>query len=396
MAFARVRIVSTAKVLSGRFRKIIIDFPVNVIHGNLFRPLKSPSKLLFVTERGRARNAKSNRNSHNGKWHRRHYKLMKHHKLKSGERNQNDSEKRQRKHKPKFRSGFHHHSGIIGSGNSMTSAASRSIHNSKFRSNPPYIQAHINFFDTTNDDSLQLNKFQANSIRQSKWPNLSRLQTQLHQDIIDDSLPPYIKKYNRRNKQLINLLEGTVSPNYAEHTKSKSEHQRRRQRNRNKWIEKNLFEEQRRPVKPALPALLPPIAIASATTVATPRPANVSSDKTYKYTDKLSNFLLSKNVQSEPNALPGEQLSLSSEEDDADTDHGHHDDTNKRLNQQIYPVSPKADSFLFHRVASPKLVGTGIVGNGLVKQRLPFVAITDRRIGDGPQRRIVSPQNNMP
>lgn len=326
---------------------------------------------------------------------------MKHHKLKSTGDNNNDSEKRHRKHKAKFRSGFQHHGSIIGtgSGNSMTSAASRSIYNSKFKSNPPYIQAHINFFDTSsndNDDSLKLNKFQTNGIRQSKWPNLSRLQTQLHQDIIEDSLPPYIKKYNRRNKQLINLLEGTVSPNYAEHNaKSKSEHQRRRQRNRNKWIEKNLFEEQRRPVTPALPALLPPIAITSATTTA-PTPPNVNGDKTYKYTDKMSNILLSKNIQSEPNALPGEQLSLSSEEEDADTDRGYHGSTNKRLHQQIYPVSPKADSFLFHRVASPKLVGTGIIGNGIVKQRLPFVAITDRRIGEGPQRRIISPQTNMP
>lgn len=355
----------------------------------------------FIAERGTARNAKSYRNNQNNKWHRRHYKLMKHHKLASGRHNDNDnsSEKRQRKHKAKFRSGFQHHGSMIGTqtGSSMTSAALRSIYNSKFQSNPPNILAHINFFDrSTNDDdnSLKLNKFQQNDIRQSKWPNLSRLQTQLHQDIIEDSLPPYIKKYNRRNKQLINLLEGTIAPNYAEHTKIKSVHQRRRQKNRNKWIEKNLFEEQRRPVTPALPALLPPVAITSATTTAAS--LNASSDNTFKYQDKISNILLSKNVQSEPNALPGEQLSLSSEEDDVDSDHGYHSDTHKRQYQQIYPVSPKAESFLFHRVASPKLVGTGIIGNGFVKQRLPFVAITDRRIGEGPQRRIISPQNNMP
>lgn len=361
-------------------------------------------KLFHFTERGAARNAKSHRNNHNNKWHRRHDKLMKHHQLNLAHSNDNDNdgEKRPHKHKAKFRSGFQHHSSsagnIIGNGNSMTSSASRSIYNSKFKSNPPYIQAHINFFDTSsNDDSLKLNKFQGNGIRQNKWPNLSRLQTQLHQDTIEDSLPPYIKKYNRRNKQLINLLEGTISPNYAEHTKSKSEHQRRRQKNRNKWIEKNLFEEQRRPLTQALPTLMPS-ATTAATIAYTSASVNISSsnsDKTYKYTDKLSNFLQSKNVQSEPNALPGENLSLSSEED-VDTNHGYHGDTNKRHQQQIYPVSPRAESFLFHRVASPKLVGTGIIGNGLVKQRLPFVAITDRHIGETQQRKIISTQNNMP
>lgn len=369
------------------------------MHGN--SNIKNYPQFRFIAERGSARNAKSYRNNQNNKWHRRHYKLMKHHKLTPGGHNDNDSssEKRQRKHKAKFRSGFQHHGSMIGtqSGNSMTSAASRSIYNSKFKSNPPNILAHINFFDrsTSDDDSsLKLNKFQANGIRQSKWPNLSRLQTQLHQDIIEDSLPPYIKKYNRRNKQLINLLEGTIAPNYADHKKIKSAHQRRRQKNRNKWIEKNLFEEQKSPVTPELRAKLPPVEFPSMTT--TPTSVNASSDKTYKYTDKMSNILLNKNVQSGPNALPGEQLSLSSEEEDADSDHGYHSDPNKRQYQQIYPVSPKADSFLFHRVASPKLVGTGIMDNGFVKQRLPFVAITDRRIGGGPQRRIISTHNNMP
>lgn len=373
------------------------------MHGNF--SIENYPQFRFIAERGTARNAKSNRNNRNNNWHRRHYKLMKHHKLSSRGHNDNDndndgsSEKRERKHKAKFRSGFQHHGSMIGSrtGSSMTSASSRSIYNSKFKSNPPNILAHINFFDksTSDDDnSLKLNKFQANDIRQSKWPNLSRLQTQLHQDIIEDSLPPYIKKYNRRNKQLINLLEGTIAPNYAEHTKIKNAHQRRRQKNRNKWIEKNLFEEQKDSVTPALHALLPPVAFTSASTP--PTSLDASSDKTYKYSDKMSNILLNKNAQSEPNALPGEQLSLSSEEDDGDSDHGYHSDPKKRQYQQIYPVSPKADSFLFHRVASPKLVGTGIIGNGFVKQRLPFVAITDRRVGEGPQRRIISPQNNMP
>ncbi|XP_017055290.1 uncharacterized protein LOC108097495 [Drosophila ficusphila] len=76
----------------------------------------------------------------------------------------------------------------------------------------------------------------------AKWPHLARVQFQVydehyresHPDIYSDyeddyesaaeleeaqqergeeaNLPPYIKKYNRRNKQLLNLLEGTLPP----------------------------------------------------------------------------------------------------------------------------------------------------------------------------------------
>ncbi|XP_055389647.1 probable cyclin-dependent serine/threonine-protein kinase DDB_G0292550 [Condylostylus longicornis] len=59
-----------------------------------------------------------------------------------------------------------------------------------------------------------------------KWPNLSRSQYQLpseQNDYIDD-LPPYIKKYNRRTKQLQDLLEGTISPQSAQPLPSSSLH----------------------------------------------------------------------------------------------------------------------------------------------------------------------------
>lgn len=41
-------------------------------------------------------------------------------------------------------------------------------------------------------------------------------------------------------------------------------------------------------------------------------------------------------------------------------------------------VTSRMDHFQFHRVASPRLVGAGSFGL-MHKQRLPFVAITDRR-----------------
>ncbi|XP_065365303.1 putative uncharacterized protein DDB_G0282133 [Calliphora vicina] len=71
----------------------------------------------------------------------------------------------------------------------------------------------------------------------AKWPHLAKVQSQLHEEQMreqqsenypdyeydnedyfeendnkDDNLPPYIRKFNRRNKQLLDLLEGTIAP----------------------------------------------------------------------------------------------------------------------------------------------------------------------------------------
>lgn len=308
------------------------------------------------------------------------------------------------KNKPKFRSGFHHHHGtnIYTSNGIKSSRTASAAFNSRFksndgiRSNPPYIQAHINFFDTNTDDfddNLKSNKFDSLNSRQNKWPNLSRLQSQLHQDMIADSLPPYIKKYNRRNKQLISLLEGTVTPPIQnERTTSKVLHQRRRQRNRNKWIANNLYEERRRPVIQVVPTF--------ASTVTTIQSAlagyraesnhnkNINDSKLHE-NDKLIDLKISKDLQSEPNALPGEHLSLTSDEEIEQ-------EQNLKLQQQNYPISSRADSFLFHRVASSKSVGIGTNGNGAGKLRLPFVAITDKRTNEVRQRRPDTAQNIMP
>ena len=292
------------------------------------------------------------------------------------------------KYKPKFRSGF---------GQTAT-----------LNSRKPYIQAHINFFDTnTNDDAvLKMNKYDdmpaiTTNGRQNKWPNLSRLQSQLHQDIINEELPPYIKKYNRRNKQLINLLEGTISPSYQDMRK-KPPHvaHRRRQKSMNKWIENNLFEDQ----KP---------------NVAFQMHGNNAMAMAKSNGDQYMNSMLSKNKQSAPNALPGEHLSISAEydvdEDRADASEaakrvdGNNFDAKKNLlvaadavstgklpsDHPNYQISPKADKFLFHRVASPKLVGTGMIGNGFIKQRLPFVAITDKQLGEA-KRHVDVAQNTLP
>lgn len=291
------------------------------------------------------------------------------------------------KHKAKLRSGFRQHH--------LTASNSKFRSPNSYRASPPYIHAHINFYDTSsndNDDSLNSNKYQVNSLRKSKWPNLTRLQTQLNQDIIDDSLPPYIKKYNRRNKQLINLLEGTISPNYDNYQKE-NVHQRRRQKSRNKWIEKNLFEEQRKTITSPPPMSPSNIRINSTASNAT----TVSTNTIDRAKLVVMNVLHGINLQSEPNALPGEHLSLSSQEnDDEQTNQKTLAESSKQQSPSNYSVSPKVSSFLFHRVPSPKTVGTGPIGGGLNKQRLPFVAITDRRIGEARQRRVDSSQNILP
>lgn len=275
------------------------------------------------------------------------------------------------------------------------------------RPQPSYVEAHVNYFDPNVDDSWKSNRFgSATTYRSDKWPHLTRLQSQLHQDMLGDSLPPYIKKYNRRNKQLIGLLEGQGMPNVdtdlnhrgrpvppptpvEQHT----DHER--------WIETNLFEAQL---------------------------SDANSTKPVTHTDFADpsillngnqRFLDEKNVQNEPNGIPGEHLSLSAEdqrkcdEDDlcvtaaksprpADTlplayQRSHRNGTawEKLANAGI--ISPRADSFLFHRVATPKLVGTGALAGSHIKQKLPFVALTDKRLEDGTrQRRTNIVQNRFP
>lgn len=307
---------------------------------------------------------------HNVKWYRRHQKWLKQHKAKA----------HRNRHHSASRSGLKPQR--INSGIKTNSRAPKS-----------YVQAHVSFYDSSYDDTLSSNRFASGDNYRSgvKWPHLKKLQTQLHQDILSDSLPPYIKKYSRRNKQLFGLLEGEGMPNVdnGDSNGKQQSHSHRRQKQNNKWIEKNLFEEQ---------------FDAKNNKSAPSQPTQSTDSKSIAaiILNSKQRYLTEKNVQSEPNALPGEHLSLSSEEyDDCDdgtdctpsvvqrTQAGH---IKKKEN-----LSPKADSFLFHRVATPKLVGTAAIAGGLIKQKLPFVALTDKRIEDGTrQRRINTVQNTFP
>lgn len=288
------------------------------------------------------------------------------------------------KQQHKFKSHHNRHSSLSRSG----SKPQRINQNTGIRTSPTFIQAHVNFYDSIGDDSLKSNRMSDTPSYRSgnKWPHLSRLQSQLHQDILGDSLPPYIRKYHRRNKQLISLLEGQGMPNMNNDANPKRKplpHTGRRRKHHNKWIEKNLFEEQQQQHDKKN----------HSSTIIHDKPDPIALTFNSK-----QRYLIEKNLQREPNALPGEHLSLSSEDyiDCADDDEDCQRSNGKLLDKKSN-LSPKADSFLFHRVATPKLVGTAAIGGGLIKQKLPFVALTDKRIEDGTrQRHINTVQNTFP
>ncbi|XP_055305385.1 probable WRKY transcription factor protein 1 [Sitodiplosis mosellana] len=367
----------------------------NVIASHSNRQMTYKHSNKTSTARMKSHRHHNHKPNHNGKWYRRHQKWLKQHKAKA-HRNRHSS---------------------------SSSASSRSglkpqRINSGMKSNaraPSYVQAHVSFYDSSfDDDTLTSNRFTSTNNHRNgdKWPHLKRLQSQLHQDMLGDSLPPYIKKYSRRNKQLIGLLEGEGMPNVdnADTNAKQQSHPRRRQKQTNKWIEKNLFEEQLEKKKnksahhqdqhqqqqqQQKQQQLPPIAPYS-TDGKSIIPIILNSKQRY---------LTEKNVQSEPNALPGEHLSLSSDDyEDCDDDSDCGPSTAVQhskighMKKKKDNISPKADSFLFHRVATPKLVGTAAIAGGLIKQKLPFVALTDKRIEEdgSKQRRINTVQNTFP
>lgn len=238
--------------------------------------------------------------------------------------------------------------------------------------------------------------------------------------MLGDSLPPYIKKYNRRNKQLIGLLEGQGMPNVdsdldrrgkpvpalsaeQHHHQQQHQHQNQQQHtDHERWIETNLFEAQ-----------LGDTVAAAATATAANRTKAMTPLGAYVVPPSIvlnskQRYLDEKNIQHEPNDLPGEHLAVSAEDprkcDDDDLCVTATRDVNPRAQKHLSPreklvnegiISPRADSFLFHRVATPKVVGTA--GGGQVKQKLPFVALTDKRVEDGTrQRRTNIVQNRFP
>uniref|UniRef100_A0A182PK37 Uncharacterized protein n=1 Tax=Anopheles epiroticus TaxID=199890 RepID=A0A182PK37_9DIPT len=247
----------------------------------------------------------------------------------------------------------------------------------------PDYQGQINYYENsnkleTNDDIMaHLNGHSS----QEKWPNFDKVMTSLKTEAKPDNIPPYIKKYNRRNKQLIDLLEGTIAPlsDYSVHKHRERKYHRRKNPH---WMEEDLFEEQR------------------------PNQAKAQG---------LQRNYIQETIQSSTihsNALPGEGIHIIYDKkhgaDHDDFDDGGGGGAGSHLlygrptiasggggghpgdgHHPNYKLSSRAGQFVYHRVASPQPVGGAGYGR-LKRQRLPFVAITDRRLSAPPKRRTNS------
>ncbi|XP_055843371.1 uncharacterized protein LOC129910130 [Episyrphus balteatus] len=285
----------------------------------------------------------------------------------------------------------------------------------------------------------------------------------------DPNLPPYIKKYRRRNKQLMDLLEGTKPPStqapqwsssvlkpgpidgsyqnhHHQHRKHHNHrqhrnHQRSHRHKNSKWQIEDLFEEQRaNPNNPNKTTVYSEVAKPTPSVVDSSRSTITSTTTTTTQPTTLSPFdeLLKHENEHlkllQENKLPAEDVSISRElydwaidtsnDQPLDQEFNNDDDDNeeyidlnhsrlhrwKTSNRNASPIKypttttrrpvasvrrPNAvygsiirspptstarpiNSFVYHRVVeSPRAVGAGQTGR---KQRLPFVAITDRRL----------------
>uniref|UniRef100_A0A1B0GGZ5 Uncharacterized protein n=1 Tax=Lutzomyia longipalpis TaxID=7200 RepID=A0A1B0GGZ5_LUTLO len=149
-----------------------------------------------------------------------------------------------------------------------------------------------------------------------KWSNFVRLQNELQQE---QDLPPYMKKINRRTKQLRFLMEGTVPPRRARIPPH-------RHHVNDKFFEENVFEDQRSKKFPSR-----------------------------KAPEITRNSL--------GNSFPGEE---------SDEDVGEEPSA-------VVKTATRAGNFIYHRIPSAKPSSGPTFGRVIRKQGLPFVAITDRR-----------------
>uniref|UniRef100_A0A1B0DAP2 Uncharacterized protein n=1 Tax=Phlebotomus papatasi TaxID=29031 RepID=A0A1B0DAP2_PHLPP len=155
-----------------------------------------------------------------------------------------------------------------------------------------------------------------NAGRRDNWSNFIRLQNQLERDKEED-IPPYMKKINRRTKQLRILMEGTGTVPPRRHRIPASSVREP------KWLDENVFDEQR------------------------PNAKKISVKKSEK---------------SGINSLPDEESS----EVAADS-------------PSVFKSATRAGNFIYHRIPSAKPNTGPTFGRVVRKQGLPFVAITDRR-----------------
>ena len=223
-------------------------------------------------------------------------------------------------------------------------------------------QGQINYFDNSNKfetkDDLRSH---LGGYAKEKWPYFDKVVNHLNKEQ-KDNIPPYIKKYNRRNKQLIDLLEGTIAP-LSDYSNKHHERKYHRRKNPN-WMEEDLFEQQR------------------------PAQNNMGMQRNY-----IQETIQSSTVHS--NSLPGEGIHVIYDKkhnnNNNDDDYSAHSNDNNNNNNNNYKISSRAGQFVYHRV-TPKQTGGGY---GRLKRRLPFVAITERRLALPKSRRNNNNNNNL-
>lgn len=190
-----------------------------------------------------------------------------------------------------------------------------------------------------------------------KWPFFTQVKNHLEQEEEEaeqeNVVPPYVKKYNRRNKQLMDLLEGTLPP--PEHKKKKHEHRYHRRKNPH-WLEEDLFEAQ--------------------------RPSG---------SRQFGGFGVAVTTE-HPNALPGENEHIEPDSGFAIVITNQSLATNNHSPQ--LKISSRAGQFVYHTVTSGPPPASA-AATSVKKKRLPFVAITDRRVGPPKSRRNNNVINNL-
>lgn len=269
---------------------------------------------------------------------------------------------------------------------------------------------------------------------------------------VEEFIPPYVRKYNRRNKQLFNLLKGTMTTTTTTTTTSAPGPKRRRNNQRKhhyhshknpKWLIEDLFEEQkanpnnpnannenqynyymnkrRTTTKSAVTAGTTTTVASATTTTSTIQPPvddefKLLVQNNFPGVDEEEEEELEDDVSVEMNTLddmgvPGVDSEKEAEannywQQEMEKSYGNQNslidnnnlsqppsirrshlgrsfdilyEKSKEMKNQTVQQQPSqpVHQFFYHRIDAPRTVGVGESGR---KQRLPFVAITDRRL----------------
>uniref|UniRef100_A0A336M901 CSON011578 protein n=1 Tax=Culicoides sonorensis TaxID=179676 RepID=A0A336M901_CULSO len=219
----------------------------------------------------------------------------------------------------------------------------------------------ISFYDNSNklETSEDVNHKLSGRAKE-KYPYFNKVKSHLEEE--DEDLPPYIKKYNRRNKQLIDLLEGTLAPQSQSDFRKFTSHTNNKKNPH--WLEEDLFEEQ----KPSKNKWATEIEATQHPNALPDEHVHLIYDENNNNNNKntLANISSSKNKSSDATKQTF-NLTASSI---ASNNHS-----------PPFKLSSRAGQFVYHTVTQSPSTNSGGTGyGGVKKKRLPYVAITDRRI----------------